>query len=130
VIGHPIQHEAALVLEKLGGEVSSFAARQLNSKIASDADLVITMTRAHRDTVLELAPTQLQKTFTLSEAALLASELNARSISDLAALRPQLAGHEPSDIPDPIGHSAETFLTVGSQISSLLAPILELWPRD
>ena len=91
MIAHPIQHDAALVLEKLGGEVSNFAARQLTSRIASDADLVLTMTRAHRDTVLELAPRQLHRTFTLSEAARLASECNARNVADLAALRPYLA---------------------------------------
>jgi protein-tyrosine phosphatase len=55
MIGHPIHHDAALLLEKLGGEVSNFAARQLTSRIASEADLVLTVTRAHRRTVLELA---------------------------------------------------------------------------
>src|SRR5258708_37398150 len=117
VIAHPIQHEAARFLERLGGEVSNFAARQLTSRIASDADLVLAMTKAHRDTVLELAPhpCQLHRTFTLSEAARLASECNARNVADLAALRPHLAAHELSDIPDPIGRSKEFFAMVGSQ---------------
>ena len=127
MIAHPIQHDAALVLEKLGGEVSNFAARQLTSRIASDADLVLTMTRAHRDAVLELAPRQLQRTFTLSEAAQLASKCNARNVADLAALRPYLAAHELSDIPDPLGQSKEFFEMVGSQIADLLRPILELF---
>jgi protein-tyrosine phosphatase len=130
MIGLPIQHEAALVLEKLGGEVSNFAARRLTSRIASGADLVLTMTRAHRDTVLELAPHQLHRTFTLSEAALLVSQCHAQTVADLAALRPQLAVHELSDIPDPIGQSAEFFAMVGSQIADLLPPILELCLRD
>jgi protein-tyrosine phosphatase len=84
------------------------------------------MTRAHRDTVLALAPQQLHRTFTLTEAARLATEFSARSVAELAALRPQLAGLELRDIPDPIGHSAEVFATVGSQIADLLPPILEL----
>ena len=130
MIAHPIQHDAALVLEKLGGEVSNFAARQLTSRIASDADLVLTMTRAHRDTVLELAPRQLRRTFTLTEAARLASAYNARNIADLAALRPNLSAQEVSDIPDPIGQSAEFFAMVGTQIADLLPPILELCRRD
>jgi protein-tyrosine phosphatase len=127
LIAHPIQCEAAVVLENLGGDTSNFTARQLTSQIASDADLVLTMTRAHRDTVLELAPRQLHRTFTLSEAARLASEFSPRSVADLAALRPQLAGQKLADIPDPIGQSAEVFATVGSQIADLLPPILELW---
>src|SRR6478735_2248705 len=74
VIAHPIQHDAALVLEKLGGEASNFAARQLTSRIALDADLILTMTKEHRDTVLDLAPNQLHRTFTVSEASRVASE--------------------------------------------------------
>jgi len=126
VIAQPIDHRAALVLGELGGEVSNFAARQLTSRIASDADLVLTMTKAHRDTVLELAPRQLPRTFTLSEAARLASECGARTVADLAALRPQLAAQDLPDVPDPIGQSSEFFAMVGSQIADLLPPILEL----
>ena len=88
------------------------------------------MTRAHRDTVLELAPRQLHRTFTLSEAARLATECNARNVADLAALRPHLAAHELTDIVDPIGQGAEHFAMVGSQIADLLPPILELCRTD
>jgi protein-tyrosine phosphatase len=126
MIGQPIHPNAVPVIEKLGGAVSNYAARQLTSKIASNADLVLTMTMAHRDSVLELAPHQLHKTFTLSEAARLATEFSARSVADLAELRPQLAAHDLLDIPDPIGQSADVFATVGSQIADLLPPILEL----
>jgi protein-tyrosine phosphatase len=130
VIAHPIHHEAALVLEGLGGDASRFAARQLTSTIVCDADLVITMTKAHRAAVLELAPRQLHRTFTLSEAARLASDYHARNVADLAALRPQLVTRELVDIPDPIGQSRESFAMIGSQIASLLPPILELCQRD
>ena len=130
VIAHPIHPDAVLVLETLGGDVSNFAARQLTSRIASDADLVLTMTKVHRDAVLELAPRQLRRTFTLSEAARLASECTARTVADLAALRPHLAARDRSDIPDPIGQGAEFFAMVGSQIADLLPPILELCRRS
>jgi protein-tyrosine phosphatase len=130
VIGQTIQHDAALVLEKLGGEASNFAARQLTSGIASDADLILAMTKAHRDTVLELAPRQLPRTFTLCEAARLASECDARNVIDLAALRPHLTAHELPDIPDPVGRSAEFFTMVATQIADLLLPILELCRRS
>jgi protein-tyrosine phosphatase len=130
VIAHPIHPDAALVLEKLGGDASNFAARQLTSRIASDTDLVLTMTRAHRDAVLELAPRGLRRTFTLSEAARLASECNPRDIADLAALRPQVAAHELPDISDPLGHSKEFFAMVAAQIADLLPPILELCRSD
>lgn len=129
VITHPIQRSAALVLERLGGDASNFGARQLTPKIAAEADLVLTMTRAHRETVLELAPHQLHRTFTLYEASRLASEHDAQSVADLAALRPRLATSDLTDIPDPIGQDKELFTTVGSQIADLLPPILDLCRR-
>jgi protein-tyrosine phosphatase len=130
VIEHPIHPDAAVVIEKLGGDASNFAARQLTSRIASAADLVLTMTTAHRDTVLELAPHQLNRTFTLSEAARLVSDYDAQNVADLAALRPHLATHEVPDIPDPIGRAAEFFTSVGSQIAELLPTVLELCRRS
>ena len=130
VVAHPIHRDAARVLQQMGGDASNFAARQLTSKIASGADLVLTMTRSHRDTVLQLAPLQLNRTFTLSEAARLALEFNARSVADLADLRPQLDARDLIDIPDPIGQGREIFTTIGSQIADLLPPILELCRSD
>jgi protein-tyrosine phosphatase len=126
VTGHPIHRDAARVLKQLGADTSDFSARQLKPKIVNDADLVITMTREHRDLVLEMAPRNLQRTFTLIEAARIASELGAQSIPDLAALRPQLAPNRRSDVPDPIGQNQEIFEMVGSQIARLLPPLLEL----
>jgi protein-tyrosine phosphatase len=130
VIGHPVHHEAALILEGLGGDASNFAARQLTSRIASEADLVLTMTRPHRDAVLELAPRLLRRTFTLTEAARLISECNAKTIDDLSGFRAQLAASEAPDILDPIGQDADVFSMVGSQIAELLPPILELCRRS
>lgn len=130
MIGHPIHQDAAIVLEGLGGEAAGFSARQLTPRIAASADLVLTMTAAHRDAVLELAPQRLNRTFTLSEASRLASDHNAQSVVDLAALRPQLAADERPDVADPIGQSPEVFATVGRQIADLLPPILDLCRRS
>lgn len=124
VVGRSIHPEAALVLSSLGGDVSNFASRQLTSKIASNADLIVTMTRAHRDNVLSVAPRQLHRTFTLSEAARLATECNPRTLSEFAALRSHLESSEQVDIPDPIGRTADVYSIVGEQIAELLVPLL------
>ena len=126
MIAHPIHPEAATVLESLGGNASYFSARQLKPKTVSGVDLILTMTTAHRDAALEIAPQKLHRTFTLSEAAQLASSHGATSVADLSALRPQLAQRELFDIPDPIGQDPAVFSAVGSQIAALLPPILEL----
>lgn len=130
VIGHAIHRQAAVVLENLGGDASDFTARQLTSKIASAADLIIAMTSEHRDVVLEAAPRKLQRTFTLTEAARLASMEGAETLASLAKLRSLMGANEISDVPDPIGQSAEVFAAVGSQIADLLPPILELCRRS
>ncbi|WP_431237375.1 low molecular weight phosphatase family protein [Mycolicibacterium aichiense] len=130
VINHPIHPDAAVVLEGLGGDSSDFAARQLNYKIASAADLVLTMTRAHRDAVVELTPRKLNKTFTLTEIAQIAAELCPQDVKDLPALRGHLAANESLDIADPIGQSLEVFSQVGTRIAQLLPPVLELCRRS
>jgi protein-tyrosine phosphatase len=114
------------VLAELGGDVSRFVARQLTPAMAASADLVLTMTKAHRDAVLKLAPQQLHRTFTLREAARLRLEGDARNIADLPALRPRFPADLPTDIPDPIGHDEAFFAMVGKQIADLLPPVLEL----
>lgn len=130
VIAHPIHHEAALVLDELGGDATSFAARQLTAKIASSADLIVTMTKAHRDSVLEIAPHKLHKTFTLIEAARLADECNPQTVADLSVLRSQLLARDTLDIPDPIGQSDAVFARIGAQIADLLPPVVELCRRS
>jgi protein-tyrosine phosphatase len=126
VVAHPMHRHAARVLEDLGGDPADFAARQVTSRIAKDADLILTMTSAHRDAVLEIAPNRLHRTFTLSEASQLVSKAGAREVAELAALRPQLASHELVDVPDPIGQSEEVFAAVGATIADLLPPVLHL----
>jgi protein-tyrosine phosphatase len=126
VIGHPVHRFAAEVLIGLGGDPSNFAARQLTPRIASEADLVLTMTSAHRTAVLELAPRQLRKTFTLGEASLLASTYGAHTVADLAPLRFRLHEHQPVEVADPIGQDIDAFEAVGEQIAALLPPVLTL----
>jgi len=129
VIGHPVHAQSARVLTELGGDPADFAARQLTAKIAADADLVLALTKAHRDAVLELAPRQLHRTFTLTEAAQLTNLFDPDSVQDLGALRPQLRADQSPDVPDPIGQDPEVFDRVGAQIAHLLGPVMEFCRR-
>lgn len=124
-IGRPFHREAALVATELGGDPSLFSARQLTRRIASEADLVITMTKAHRDDVLELAPHRLHQTFTVSEIATIISRYRPENLADLAVYRPQLSPLEIVDVPDPIGRSPDFFVSVGRQIAALVPPIVK-----
>ncbi|MGP4058265.1 arsenate reductase/protein-tyrosine-phosphatase family protein [Mycobacterium sp. 4D054] len=129
VISQPIHQEAARVLEGLGGNATDFSARQLSARIANSSDLILTMTRAHRDRVLELAPNRLKRTFTLAEASRLATSHGAETVDDLALLRGEMAADERLDIMDPIGHGPQVFISVGQIIADLLPPVLGLTLR-
>lgn len=124
-------HRYALtVLEGLGGSGVDFAARQLTPHIVAKADLVLAMTREHRNVVLERAPQTLHRAFTLVEAASLVSQFGARSVADLARLRSRLRATDEFDMADPIGQSPEVFATVGQRIAQQLPPILGLCHRS
>ncbi|QRZ08338.1 low molecular weight phosphatase family protein [Mycolicibacterium austroafricanum] len=126
VIRSPMHPEAASVLQRLGGDPSGFLARQLSAKIALGADLVLTMTAQHRDRVLELAPSLMRRTFTLSEASHMASEWSVRSVAEMAELRSQIDACHRLDIADPIGQAPDVFNVVMSQIAQLTQPIFEI----
>jgi protein-tyrosine phosphatase len=126
LVGHPIHRHAAAVVESLGGNASNFAARRLTGRMAMDADMILTMTRTHRDEVLALAPQRLHRTFSLGEAAALASDPRVHSVAEMAAARSRLTTADSPDVPDPIGRDAEFFATVGAQIAALLPPVLRL----
>ncbi|WP_370464477.1 low molecular weight phosphatase family protein [Mycolicibacterium sp. 018/SC-01/001] len=129
VIGHPIHTTAALVLQSLGGDASDFVARQLTPQVAAGADLILTMTAAHRDAVLERTPALLHRTFTMSEAARLATDARATTVHDLSALRSHIPRHELHDIADPIGQDLAVYERIGSQIADMLPPIVDLCRR-
>jgi protein-tyrosine phosphatase len=85
VRGHGMHEEtrAQLTSRRDHPDVAAFAARQLPDRDVLLADLVLTMTREHRSTVLGDVPRALPTTFTLREFARL---LRSADSSKLAAL--------------------------------------------
>jgi protein-tyrosine-phosphatase len=70
VVDSAMRADSALVLRGFGAEAGDFRARQFVDGMATDADLTLTMTRAHRRDVLHRDPGALARTFTLGEAAI------------------------------------------------------------
>jgi protein-tyrosine-phosphatase len=137
VVDSAMHPDSALVLRGLGGDPEGFRAQQLVEDIASDADLTLTMTRAHRRDVLRVAPRALSRTFTLREAAdlvtlvgdvdLPGAMLAARArnlVKELAAARARRQSSSNDDVRDPIGFPAEVHEEVGDLISESLLPLL------
>ena len=140
VVDQPMESTAELVLVGLGGTGAGFTARQLLPELVDAADLVITMTRLHRSTVLNTSPRALSRTFTLREAAALLRDvpqellpgpadldLRGRALVEQLARRRanRVTHHDRSDdIGDPIGRDARMFLRIGDEIAESLLPIL------
>lgn len=137
VVGSAMHPQSALVLGGLGAEAGDFRARQLHAAQVAEADLVLTMTRAHRRSVLEESPRSLAKTFTLLEASDLLERLTlavpeggraaerARAlVAAMAATRSRRQAGDADDIADPIGRPVEAHQEAGDAIASALLPVL------
>ncbi|WP_062379518.1 arsenate reductase/protein-tyrosine-phosphatase family protein [Demequina pelophila] len=112
--GIPEPMLAELAADSLDG--SRHSGRQLTPALLDEADLVITMTAAHRQHVVQLHPRALRRTFTLAELAAAAgtgAELTGTAVPErlaslptaIAAHRPVLAGYDFVDVPDPYRRS-------------------------
>jgi protein-tyrosine-phosphatase len=137
LVGSAMHPHSDLVLRGLGATAGDFRAQQLTESLAAQADLTLTMTRAHRREVLRLAPRGLARTFTLREAADLLRLLGewepdgdrsgerARSlVKALADARPRHTADDNDDVPDPISGPVEAHEESGELIVSTLLPLL------
>ena len=139
VVGSGMHPDSALVLRGLGGDPDGFRARQLVDDMAIDADLTLTMTRAHRREVHAVAPRALCRTFTLREAADLLQlvgddvELHGENLAEhartlvraMGAARSRRQGGPEDDIPDPIGQPVEVHQEVGEAVAAALVVVLD-----
>ena len=139
VIGSAMHPDSELVLQGFGATAGGFRARQLSERIAGDADLTLTMTRAHRREVLEIVPRGLSRTFTLREAAdlleLLGTELQLEGqdtferlralVEEMAAARGRRESRAEDDIRDPIGQPVDVHQDVGEAIADALLVVLD-----
>jgi protein-tyrosine-phosphatase len=131
VVGADVHPESAAVLTAFGGDPYGFTARQLTDELARNADLTLGLTREHRRAVLKRAPRGLSRTFTLLEAADLASRVpfeadveggtfadRCRSlVKQMAVGRAHRAGDGRDDIPDPVGQPPAVHQEVGQAIA-------------
>jgi protein-tyrosine-phosphatase len=136
VVGSAMHPHSALVLRGFGATAGDFRAQHLTESLAAQADLTLTMTRAHRREVLRLAPRGLARTFTLREAADLLGLLGewepdgdgfgerARSLVKALADARTRRTAEDDDVPDPISGPVEAHEEAGELIVGTLLPLL------
>ena len=131
-------HTAA-VINALGGDADGFRARHYTRELAEAADLVFTMTRSQRHSVLKTTPRGLRRTFTLTEAARLLdhADLTGLPLLPLTERAHQLslrldaarAGRTPAnsdDIDDPAGRRPAVHREVAGTIATALRPLADV----
>ena len=66
--GAGASENAVRAMREMGLDISAHTAKNINASVVRAADLILTMTRAHRDVLLELfGPAAAQKTYPLLE---------------------------------------------------------------
>lgn len=130
VVGSPMDPDAAQQLRSHGGDPSGLHGEQITREHAASADLILTMTRGQRDELIRRYPFAMQRTFTMSEFAMLAENQSMvgnspkEVILQSARGRAQVRLSAADDVPDPIDASAKVHQSVGNQIVDLVLRIV------
>ncbi len=103
VPGEPASANAVQALLEGGIDLSGHLARQLNHALINDVDLVLTMTRRHKDIILQFVPEAAGKVFVLWEYA---------------------HGLE-RDISDPFGQPLEVYRQCAGELKECIGKILD-----
>lgn len=103
--GQPASPNAVTVVKERGADLESHRASMLTRARILEADLILTMTRAHKAQVLRMAPEAAEKTYTLKEYI-------TRSAENI-------------DISDPFGRSVEVYRQCADEIEEMLKLLLE-----
>ncbi|HHY92892.1 MAG TPA: low molecular weight protein arginine phosphatase [Firmicutes bacterium] len=101
--------QALAVLREEGLDLSGHRARQVTGERLRQADLILTMTRAHKQRLLADYPALSDKTFVLGELGGLAGEDPPRVVRD---------------IDDPYGRPEEVYRQVREELKAALPPLV------
>jgi protein-tyrosine phosphatase len=121
--GHGMDRSSASALGQLGIDPTAHRGRQFEPWMATDADLILTASREHRDGIISALPTLYKRTFTMKEFARLVNGLgpgDPRSIvAAAAARRGQSIPEQPEDddVRDPYRGAINHAKTIAEEIT-------------
>ncbi|NOU35866.1 MAG: low molecular weight protein arginine phosphatase [Kiritimatiellaceae bacterium] len=101
--GCPASSGAVEALRMLGLDLSGHSSRRLTPALVHNADLLVTMTRGHRDAILAIAPESAGKVFLLKSFG----------VAQCAA-----------DIYDPVGEALDVYCRVRDEIDAALPDLI------
>jgi len=109
IAGMPATPQAVKVMKDIGVDISSHRAKNLSEELLK-ADLILTMTKSHKDYIVDKFPYAKGRVFVLAEFA-------------------EDEGDEGVDIADPYGGDEETYRRVAQALEEKLEKVLEKLDR-
>ncbi len=100
--GGPASPEAVAVMQERGLSLAEHASQPISERLVRQADLILAMTRGHREALISQWPS--------------------------AAKRVHLLCHDGADVADPVGGTLDQYRRCADQIAQQLAPWLERLP--
>ncbi|MFD1054529.1 arsenate reductase/protein-tyrosine-phosphatase family protein [Terrabacter terrigena] len=139
VVGSDIETETRDFLRQRGADVTGFRARSVTTEMLGSAELVLTMTRAHRGQVSRLHPAAMRRAFALGDFAdLCRASATWRPINPAQPWLPQVAAEAAAargtvaprdldviDVVDPYGASTRTHTDAFERIEEFLGTIVQ-----
>jgi protein-tyrosine-phosphatase len=107
-------------MSELGVDLASHRSRKFHPALAEEFDLILVMTKSHKDQLLQLAPELAAKVYLLQEY-----EDSLKSQEELAETREKVYG-----ITDPFGGSVEVYRQVRDEISQAVQAIVDAWQQE
>lgn len=105
--------------EQWGIDLESHRSRELSSQLVERADLILTMTRSHKDAVLLKYPQMASKVFTLKEYV-----LDQKPFHSMEAFNYSL------DISDPYGMSLEIYKKCALEVKTAIDKLVSLLKKS
>lgn len=121
----PMDGMAAMELMRLGHSSGTFRSHAIDSYLIDSSDLILTATKWHRSEVLSMNPRALRRTFTLTEFAALAVQVDGADPRALVAEASRQRSLAPPkvDIGDPYRRSPEVHRQTADQIDQAVRTV-------
>lgn len=107
--GVPASPNAVAAMREKGIDISGYRSTHLSPERIEEADLLVTMTRGHRDAVVAIAPESAGKVFLLKSFGI---------------------AQCPADIYDPVGEALEVYRRVRDEIDAALPDLILYMKED
>ncbi|KYH33626.1 MAG: protein arginine phosphatase [Moorella sp. (in: firmicutes)] len=130
--GDPATPQAIQAVAAMGIDLQDHRARQVTGALVDDAGLILTMTRSHKEYLLQLYPDARGKTFTLKEYVRDGKEKPSPGEPREETGARAAAGRPPvdDDIPDPFGRPLEVYQATARELAELVGQALEKYAQD